>query len=102
MGMPGSDVYGNLQMYVNRKKNSSVSAILKIYSATVALKIKAVYFFNVKSILCIRISSVSLGYFIFFSNNEIGELFLSKVKSSDPFYEFLKFRGAHPIGALGP
>lgn len=66
MGMPGSDVHGNLQMYVNRKKNSSVSAILKTHSATVALKIKAVYFFNVKSILCIRISCVSLGFFLFF------------------------------------
>lgn len=85
MGMPGSDVCGNLQMYVNRKKYSSVSAILKIYSATVALKIKAVYFFNVESILCIRISCVSWNFF-FFCHNEIGELFLSKVKSSDPFY----------------
>lgn len=67
------------------KKNSSVSAIPKIHSATVALKIKAVYFFNVENILCIRISCVSLGFFCF-CNNEIGELFLSKVKSSDPFY----------------
>lgn len=82
--MPGSNVLGNVQMYVNRKKKSSVSAILGIYSPTVALKIEAVYFSNVKSILFIKISCVSLEYFL--SNNEIGELFLSEVKSSDPFY----------------
>lgn len=52
MGMPGSHVCGNVKMSVNRKERSSDSAIPKIRSLTAALKIKAVYFFNVEIILC--------------------------------------------------
>lgn len=52
-------------------------------SPTAALKIKTVYFFNVKIILSEFPVSV---WDFFFTSIETEELFLSKVKSSEPFY----------------
>lgn len=90
MGMPGSHVCGNVEVSVNRKERSADSAILKIRSLTAALKIKAVYFFNVGIILCQNFPCQSARFcvclFCFSTGTEIGKIFLSKVKSSDPFH----------------